>query len=222
MFSSSQTRSKVIVTGLFVMLGFLLMQVPFTKLTGANVKFSLFDFFGPIAGAFLGSIPGMLTVLGMQLVNWAWHGFAMDTGTIIRFFPMLAATLYFSKKSRWFLVIPVAAIGAFLAHPEGRAAAPFTLYWLIPIVAYFGYDKFVLARALGATFTAHAVGGTLWIWAFNMKAAAWIGLIPVVWKERGLMALGIVLTYLAFKRLYAYSRKRGWIQELVVRPVSHS
>ena len=42
---------KILFFILFVVLGFGAMQVPFTQLLGANVKFSLFDFYGPIAGA---------------------------------------------------------------------------------------------------------------------------------------------------------------------------
>lgn len=209
MFSSK--NKKILFALAFIALGIILMQIPFTAMVGANAHFTLFDFFGPIVGAFLGSIPGMITVLAMQLANWAWHGFHTDAASLIRLLPMLFATLYFARKSKWMMIVPIAATVAFLAHPEGRLAWTYTLYWLIPIVAYFWHDKFVFARALGTTFTAHAVGGALWIWAFNMKAALWIGLIPVVWKERGLMALGMTLTYLAFRTAFAYSTKKGWL-----------
>lgn len=207
-----KNKQKILFTILFILIGFGLMQVPFTKLMGANIKFSLFDFYGPIVGSFLGSVFGLTAVLLMQLANWAIHGFAMDAGTIIRFFPMLFAVLYFARKSKWMLLVPAACMVAFWAHPEGRLAWYYALYWLIPVIAYFWHDKFVLARALGTTFTAHAVGGALWIWVFNMKAAVWIGLIPVIWKERGLMAIGITLTYLAFNKLFQVSVNKGWLK----------
>lgn len=199
---------KILFIILFIALGIGAMQVPFTQLMGANVKFSLFDFYGPIAGAFLGSIPGMLTVLGMQLTNWAVQGFHTDMGTVIRLFPMLFAVLYFSKKSKYTLLVPAIAMIAFWAHPEGRQAWYYALYWVIPMIAYFFYDKFLLARALGTTFTAHAVGGALWVWAFNMKAAIWITLIPVVWKERMMMAIGICITYVAFNYILSFASKK--------------
>lgn len=199
---------KILFTILFIALGFGAMQVPFTQLLGANVKFSLFDFYGPIAGAFLGSIAGMLTVLGMQITNWAVQGFHTDMGTIIRIFPMLFAVLYFSKKSKFTLLVPVVAMIAFWAHPEGRQAWYYALYWLIPLVAYTFYDEFLLARALGTTFTAHAVGGALWIWAFNMKASIWISLIPIVWKERMMMAIGICATYIAFNYILSFASQK--------------
>ena len=213
-----ELRNKIIFILLFALIGFGAMQVPFSKLVGAaNVKFSLFDFYGPIAGAFLGSIWGMITVLAMQLGNWALHGFTMDMGTLIRFFPMLFAVLYFSKKSKYTLAIPVVAMIAFWSHPEGRQAWYFALYWLIPIAMYFLYDRFLFARALGTTFTAHSVGGALWIWGFNMKAAMWIGLIPVVWKERMFMALGITLTYMAFNYLMSWLAYKTKIELPFVR-----
>jgi hypothetical protein len=186
----------------FVALGFLAMQVPFSKLVGAeNIRFSLFDFYGPVAGAFIGSFWGILVVIAMQLSNWAFHGFQTDAGTIIRFFPALFAVLYFARKNAWSLFAPGLAMLAFWAHPEGRQAWYFALYWTIPFIMHFLRDRFIFARALGATFTQHSVGGVLWIWAFNMKAEMWAGLIPVVWMERGLMALGIALTYIALNYL---------------------
>ena len=46
------------------------MQIPFTKIIGSNLKFSLFDFYGPIVGSFIGSVFGLITILTMQLINW--------------------------------------------------------------------------------------------------------------------------------------------------------
>lgn len=192
----------------FIATGFALMQIPFTKIIGSSLKFSLFDFYGPIAGAFVGSIWGLATVGAMQIANWAWHGFATDLSAIIRLFPVLFSVLYFAKKSKWILLAPAIAMLAFWAHPEGRIAWYYALYWLIPIIAYFFHEKSLLLRALGTTFTAHAVGGALWIWGLNMKSALWIGLIPVVWKERVLMAFGITLTYIAFNYLFSLLEKK--------------
>ncbi len=197
----NEKTKKAIFIVIFILLGFGLMQIPFTKIIGSSLKFSLFDFYGPIAGAFVGSILGFLTVFAMQVANWAWHGFALDTATIIRFLPMFFAVLYFAKKSRWMLLVPALAMIAFWVHPEGRQAWYYALYWLIPIACYFFYDKFIFAKALGTTFTAHSVGSVLFLYALNLKTAVWIGLIPVVWKERMLMAVGITLTFILFNYL---------------------
>jgi hypothetical protein len=59
----------------------------------------------------------------------------------------------------------------------------------------------LLARTLGATFTAHAVGGALWITFMHLPKAAWIGLIPVVAIERISFALGMALFYILVNNL---------------------
>jgi len=100
--------------------------------------------------------------------------------------------------------VPALAMIVFLAHPIGRQVWYFPLYWTIPmIVALTPLRKFLLAKSLGATFTAHAVGGAYWIWATNMASPLWIGLIPVVAIERSAFAIGIAVTYMAVNSLLA-------------------
>jgi len=214
-----ETGKKMAFVALFSVIGIGLMQIPFTKIIGSSLNFSLFDFYGPIAGAFLGSVWGFIGVLAMEAANWAIHGFAMDAATLIVFFPMLFAVLYFAKKSKVALAVPILAMIAFWAHPEGRQAWYYALYWLIPIAAYVWHDRFVLARALGATFTAHAAGSVLWLWIFNLKASVWIGLIPIVWKERGLMAIGITCAFYFSRYLLSLAAKKiPWLNTLKLTP----
>ena len=92
---------------------------------------------------------------------------------------------------------------SFWAHPVGRIVWFYPLMWLIPIAAYFKRDWLYL-RALGATFTAHAVGGAAWIWAFNLPASVWQSLIPVVAMERLLFAGGISAAYLVFAKVLKF------------------
>jgi hypothetical protein len=203
---------KIIFIILFSAIGFGLMQIPFTTIIGSNLKFSLFDFYGPIAAGFIGSAWGVVAVLIMQISNWAIHGFSIDTATLIRFLPMVFAALYFAKKSAFNLAIPMIAMLAFWLHPEGQKAWYYALYWLIPMVMYVFRERFIFARALGTTFTAHAVGSALWIWILPMPAAVWTSLIPVVWKERGLMAIGMTLTFIACNYLLALlNKKYHWL-----------
>lgn len=213
-------NKKVIPALLFIALGFLAMQVPFSQIVGAEgLKFSLFDFYGPIAGAFMGSIWGLVVVFFMQLFNWVMHGFAMDIGTAIRFSTMFVAVLYFAKQNKWILLVPVVSMITFWAHPEGRVAWVYALYWMIPLVAYVFYRKFLIARALGATFAAHSIGSALYIWAFNLPAEVWLGLLPITWKERGLMAIGICLTYMLFNYAFSLAKSRvKWLQGINIGP----
>lgn len=206
-------KAQIIFIAVFALIGFGAMQVPFSQLVGAtNAKFNLFDFYGPIAGGFLGSTLGLVTVALMQILGWAFKGFPTETAQLIRLLPMLFAVLYFAKQSKWTLLVPIAAMIAFWSHPEGRQAWYFALYWTIPIVAYAFHNKFLLARALGSTFTAHSVGGALWIWAFDMKASVWLGLIPIVWRERVLMTIGIMVTYILFNFLMSLIQEKTRIR----------
>ena len=203
------TKRNILAILIFAGLGLLALQVPFTQLVGSKVKFTLFDFFGPIAGGLIGTIPGIVAVFLMQGLNFFLHGAqVVDAGTIIRFFPILFAAWYFGRKSIFNLIIPAVAILAFWTHPIGREAWFFALYWLIPIACYFARERWLLARALGATFTAHAVGGALWIHTFGTSKDIWLSLIPVVAMERGLFALGIAATYLVLNNALNFLQER--------------
>lgn len=204
---------------LFTILGFASLQVPFNKLAGSNVSFTLFDFFAPIAGAFLGPLYGIISVFGVMVTNNLIKDVPWTTGAIIRLFPTLFAVYYFaviSKKGsgRWILAVPILAILAFLAHPNGRQVPYYPLmFWLIPLVAY-RFKNNLYMRTLGATFTAHAVGGASWIWAFNLPASVWNSLIPVVIAERLLFASGIAVTYIVVKHTLQYLASKKILPKL--------
>jgi len=203
------TKKNLYFVAIFSIVGFIALQIPVAQLAGSKVKFTIYDAFAPMAGAFIGSIPGLAAVFLMQFSNFLVQGARIeDAGTIIRFFPMLFAVLYFAKKGIFNIIIPIIAIVAFVAHPIGQTVWYFSLLWTIPIVAYFFRDRFLFARALGSTFTAHAVGGAAWIWAFSLPAGVWNSLIPVVLAERFLFALGIAVSYVTLTNiLYVLERK---------------
>lgn len=198
-------KNKLISISLFITLGFFALQIPLTQIYGTAGKFSLFDSFAPIAGAFLGSIPGIFAVLGMRIVDYAIHGTEIDKGMIIRLFPVVFGAIYFVNKKKFEklnIIIPVISIIAFNLHPVGRSVWFFSLYWLIPIAMHFFKDKSLFARSLGATFAQHSVGGALWIWFLNMPAELWIALIPIVAIERFAIAVGMSGSFLAFNNIF--------------------
>lgn len=204
------TKENILFIAIFAIVGFIALQIPVAQLEGSKVKFTAYDAFAPIAGAFIGSIPGVIAVFLMQFFNFLAHGIHIeDIGTIIRFFPMLFATLYFAKKGKFNLIVPAIAIIAFAIHPIGRTVWYFSLFWTIPIIAYFLRDRFLFARALGSTFTAHAVGGALWIWTFSLPAPVWNSLIPVVIAERFLFALGIVGSFVMVNNILCFLGKKN-------------
>lgn len=206
-------RERTLALAVFVMLGIVALQIPISKLAGSSVKFTMFDLFAPASGAFLGTGFGVVAVLLMQIVNLAFHGFAnADKGTIIRLFPILFGVLFFArsvkKDSVWLLLIPTFAIISWNLNPIGRSVWFYSLFWTIPVLVYPAVKKSLIARSLASTFTAHSVGGAVWIWAFNLPAAVWVGLIPVVALERLLMTVGISASYIFMNNAVGYLAKR--------------
>lgn len=217
--TTQEKRVSPLQAGLFVVLFSLLAllgrSINFSALVGAeNQFFTLFQFFGPVAGGFLGPALGALAVLGAEAAHFVLTGKALEPLNLLRLAPMVVAAYYFgayraalSDPRSWVgVVVPVLAIAAFVAHPVGGQVWFFALFWTIPLLVRFLPDWLVAGtffRSLGATFTAHAVGGALWVWTVPMPAEAWVALIPVVLYERTLFALGITGSYLAFNAVLA-------------------
>src|SRR3989344_8584147 len=188
-------RSKLIFVLFFIVFGFLLLQIPVNTLEGSRVKFTLFDLFAPVSAAFLGTPLGIFSVVAMQAVNLLTHGFSgVDQTSILkliatlRFLPMIFGVWMFAKKEGKLLVLPALSIIAFNLHPIGRTVWFYSLFWTIPFLMWPFRERFLIARSLGATMTAHAVGGAIWIWVFNLPTAVWVSLIPVVVIERAIFA----------------------------------
>ncbi|MAE42556.1 hypothetical protein CMO93_02190 [Candidatus Woesearchaeota archaeon] len=206
------TTKRLVFIALFALFAFITQRINFSGLVGAeNQFFTVFQFFGPIAGAFLGPVVGVIAVFLAEVTDFFIVGKEATLVNLMRLAPMLFATYFFatmnsSQRTRMFKVfVPLAAILLFVLHPVGREAWFFSLYWTIPIIAVLlpkKYSNSIIARSLGATFTAHAVGGALWIWTVPMTAGQWIGLIPVVAYERLMFAAGIGISYVVFNVLF--------------------
>lgn len=191
---------------IFSVLAFVGDRINFSKLVGAeNQFFTLFQFFGPVAGAFLGPIVGVLSVLIAEVASKLYMNSSWDILTILRLAPMLFAAWYFgAKKDKIIYLVPILAILAFVAHPVGRQVWYFSLFWTIPIIVKLlpkKYSDKAFLKSLGATFTAHSVGGAMWNYLVPMSPAAWIALIPIVIFERALFALGITLSFVSLNTL---------------------
>jgi len=194
------SKKRIIFLLLFVVMVFIGNKINFSTLVGAkNQFFTFFQFFGPIAGSFLGPIFGAISVLFAELADFLLTGKAFTPINIIRLTPMLFAAYYFgTKKKSISVIVPLIAIAAFVLHPIGRQVWFFSLYWTIPIIVKIlpkKYSDNVLLKSLGSTFTAHSVGGAAWVWTVPMTAGQWVALIPVVAYERLLFAGGIAGSY---------------------------
>ena len=201
------TKKRVIFIAIFTILVLLGKQINFSPLVGAdNQFFTLFQFFGPIAGGFLGSVFGVIAVLFAELIDFFIVGKEATLINLLRLTPMLFAAYYFgTKKKNLSILVPIIAITAFVLHPVGKEVWFFTLFWTIPIIAKLlpkKYSNNIISKSLGATFTAHSVGGAFWIWTVPMAAEQWVALIPIVIYERLLFAAGIAISYVTFNALF--------------------
>jgi hypothetical protein len=200
------TKKGLLFLFIFSILVFAGERINFSKLVGAeNQFFTLFQFFGPVAGAFLGPVVGVLAVLIAELGSFLMLGKAFTLINVLRLLPMLFAAWYFgAKKDKLSFLVPVVAIALFVAHPVGRQVWFFSLFWTIPIIIKLlpaKYSSKAFLRSLGATFTAHSVGGAMWNYIVPMTPTAWIALIPVVIYERLLFAGGISISFILLNTL---------------------
>ena len=200
------TKKRLIFVVLFAVFAFFAQRINFSPLIGVeNQSFTLFQFFGPIAGSFLGPVFGIVAVLGAELVDFFVVGKEATWINLFRLLPMLFAVYYFgSRKKNLNVFIPLAAMILFIMHPVGRQAWVYSLFWVIPIIARLMPNKYAYSvplRSLGATFTAHAVGTVLFIWTIPTDPALWISLLPVTAFERLMFALGIGISYVGFNAL---------------------
>ena len=189
---------------LFLALVILSYHINFSQIVGQQKQyFTFFQFIGPICGRFLG-IFGVIAVFISQIISYLIIGKEFSFVNIIRLFPMVFAVIYFSKRSfknlnleKAVAIIPLLCMILFWLHPIGNKAWFYALYWLIPSIAAFTrLNKNLFFNSLGATFVAHAIGSTIWLYSFDMSAAMWIMLIPIVAIERISFAAGISLSYL--------------------------
>ena len=95
-------------------------------------------------------------------------------------------------------LLPATCMAIFMLHPVAGQAAPYALYWLIPITIWSltwirqahheRLQNSPLLLALQSTFVAHAVGSIIWLFVIPTTPEQWLALIPLVAVERCTMA----------------------------------
>ncbi len=154
--------------------------------------FSASNILFPVSGLFLG-VSGSCLWFAMSLIIRLLYGGSFYLHLVYGV-PGFCASLYMASPHKLIrLVLPLVCIILFIAHPIGFYAAPYALYWLIPLILY--KKRSLFANALGATFTAHAVGSVFWLYLNPLPVAYWWGLIPIVALERVCFASGAVVLY---------------------------
>src|SRR3990172_1095426 len=62
-------NKKLLFILLFILVGSIALQIPFTQVVGSKANFTLFDFFAPFSGGFLGSGIGIISVFIIMFIN---------------------------------------------------------------------------------------------------------------------------------------------------------
>lgn len=191
---------------LFTGIALIASSINFSSALGApNQTFTFFQFMGPIAGGFLGAGAGALSVLLAQLISFVYLGTTPSLISILRLAPMLFAAAYFAKygKGKWQQAgVSLACMALFILNPIGSQVWYYSLYWAIPAIVLLLPENLFL-RSLGSTFTAHAVGGIIWLYFVPTTPAFWLALIPIVAYERLMFAAGISVSYVAFNTAFS-------------------
>lgn len=154
----------------------------------------------PLMGALLGAVGSYLLIIRSVLLL-----LAMAIGLKVQIFfglPTLFASLYWSTESALLRVgVPLLCMILFMVHPVGFYAAPYTLFWLIPIGAYFYTDNRLLT-AMASTFMAHAIGSVMHLYMIGtLSSSMWLSLIPIVMVERLALGLSMYVAYRLLRKL---------------------
>ena len=179
----------------------------------------------PIIGSHCSFFSLTDTIMPLTGILGIWVGvfaFLMRTGfTFFKISISIMAPVYhlpgFFASASWtypnfFMKVglPFLCMVLFILHPFGFYAAPYVLYWLIPMAIYFSGKKTIFLQALSATFIAHAVGSVIWLYAKSLPTAVWLGLIPVVIFERLLYAVLMTVLYYGVKEGLRCVVQKAW------------
>jgi len=211
------TKDRLLFVLIFSILALVAYNINFSPMLGTeNQNFTLFQFFGPIVGAFLGPLFGALTILLAEGMNVFIVGNDLNLINLIRLTPMIFAAFYFGSAGKKNLValVPIVCMALFMLHPIGAQVWYYSLYWVIPIIGKVMKNN-LLFRSLGATFTAHALGSVIFLYTIPTTVTLWQTLIPIVLFERLMFAMGISASYLIANNILLLIKNR--LPEKVVK-----
>lgn len=159
----------------------------FSYIIGTNaVFFSAVNILAPVAGIAFGLKYLILASLIIGAFKFALFGSVIYTISLYHV-PQFFASAYWRFNSSLFkITVPLVAALIFFVHPQGSFVYP--VLWLVPIFAIFFKNSF--SKALGATFTAHAVGSVIHLLAVG-GVYNWVSIMPIAIIERIMFAIGI-------------------------------
>lgn len=169
----------------------------------------------PLAGAFGGTVLALSAGLVSVLISYSFGHLSLFTLGAYHLPGMCAALYLSSNRIAVRVVLPLICMALFMAHPVGAQAFVYSLYWIIPVAVHYAHSKNFWLNACGATFVAHAVGSTMWLYMVPMAPAVWMGLIPVVIVERLAYATGMYVVYHAVMKVMSMLRRAGVVRRFV-------
>src|SRR3989338_8254506 len=89
------TPKRLLFISLFAVFAFITQRINFSALVGADNQF-----FGPIAGAFLGPVVGVIAVFLAEITDFLVVGKELTLINIARLAPMLFATYFFATMNK--------------------------------------------------------------------------------------------------------------------------
>lgn len=201
----------------YMLLSWLLAHIKISFLVGTQTAhFSLAHCLIPLVGLFAGSL-GISCFFGLRTLITTSHSLL-----IACHLPSVAAALYlatFNKnkntislsKKLFLSLIPLTCMILFNLHPVGNQAFTYSFFWLIPLATLIIPHTNLFFHMLGSTFTAHAVGSVLWLYAGLIPdPQTWVYLIPVVALERVLFASGMYVGYTIIRKITHFRLASGY------------
>lgn len=185
----------VLLTASLSSVAFLLLRfVKISPILGSSFSFfSLSDLVMPLSGNVGLGFVGLIVAVRVCFKTLLWR---TPLTALVYHIPGICASGYWAFENKIIsLIIPLLCIAAFIVHPVGLQAIPYSLYWLIPTALYFVKEKSVLMHSLASTFIAHSVGSVIFLYTTPTLPALWIGLIPIVAIERLAFAAGMTVVY---------------------------
>ncbi|MGC2310680.1 MAG: hypothetical protein WA432_03610 [Candidatus Babeliaceae bacterium] len=187
---------------------FLHLLMRFIKLT---LAYGSFHFFFPVSICFLplmgiwGGFEAAGIFLLIHIIGQNVITSGLSSLLLAYHIPTFCGTFYWALlhknvpkvwKTTLIAIFASSAIVLFTVHPIGNQAAPYALFWLIPLFTSLFTKNAVFIHALGSTFMCHAAGSILWIYGKTaLTPQGWLNLIPLVCIERLLIALIMTAFY---------------------------
>lgn len=179
--------------------------IPFNYIVGS--KFAWFSC-ATFAIPALGSQSSLVYVI-FYIFTKALCGYKLSFLFLLRKLPVVCAAIALRQRHvTTSVIVPLVAMMLFCIHPVGSQAFFYSWYWFIPMVLYWLAQDSLIARALSASFVAHATGSVVWLYAGAISAQTWQALIPLVAVERFLIAAGMIICVYALQIITAWCHKK--------------